>query len=334
MTIKDISALTGYSVGTVSRVLNNQPNVSDRARQAILSAAQSSGFQINTNAQQLKQQRTNAILVVVKGISNELFGPLLEELQNEAVKWPYSLIVDHLDEDENEVLRGVQLCREKKPRGIIFLGGNLKLFQADFQDVDLPCVLVTGDAEKLGLKNLSSITTDDHRMGFLAVEHLAKLGHKRLAIIGGQRNVSDITDLRYAGALEAAEHFGMDFNPEQDYFGGRFSYAEGYHAAQALLKRCRPFTSIFAMSDVMAIGAIRALNDNGLRVPQDVSVIGIDGLAIGDYCIPRLTTCRQSVGTLARRCAQMLMDQIQDGVHATYEVIPPVVEWKESTRPM
>ena len=89
MTIKDISALTGYSVGTVSRVLNNQPNVSEKARSAILAAAEASGFQLNTNAKQLKQQRTNSILVVVKGTSNELFGNLLEIIQAKMTSWPF-----------------------------------------------------------------------------------------------------------------------------------------------------------------------------------------------------------------------------------------------------
>ena len=118
MTIKDISAQTGYSVGTVSRVLNNQPNVSEKARKAILDAANAAGFQLNANAKQLKQQRANCILVVAKGTSNELFGGLIEALQTRVADWPYPLVVDYLDEDANEVLRAVQLCREKKPLGI------------------------------------------------------------------------------------------------------------------------------------------------------------------------------------------------------------------------
>ena len=97
MTIKDLSAQTGYSVGTVSRVLNNQPNVSEKARQAILEAARKSGFQLNTNAKQLKQQHSNSILVVVKGTSNELFGSLVEAIQTRVVDTPYSLIVDYMD---------------------------------------------------------------------------------------------------------------------------------------------------------------------------------------------------------------------------------------------
>ena len=103
MTIKDLARLSGYSLGTVSRVLNNQPNVSDKARAAILAIAEESGFELNESAQLLKQQRSNTILVVVKGSSNELFGNLLEAIQAKISRTAYPLIVDYVDEDANIV---------------------------------------------------------------------------------------------------------------------------------------------------------------------------------------------------------------------------------------
>ena len=111
MTIKDLSAQTGYSVGTISRVMNGHPNVSDKARQAILAAVEASGFQLNANAKQLKQQHATSILAVVKGTSNELFGSLVEHIQGLVNKTKYPLIVDYMDEDDNEVRRALQLCR-------------------------------------------------------------------------------------------------------------------------------------------------------------------------------------------------------------------------------
>lgn len=331
MTIKDISALTGYSVGTVSRVLNNQPNVSEKARSAILAAAEASGFQLNTNAKQLKQQRTNSILVVVKGTSNELFGSLLEALQARTANWPYSLVVDYLDEDANEALRGMQLCIEKKPLGILFLGGNLQSLRENFTKTDIPCVLVTGNASGLSMKNLSSVSTDDCQVGYSAIEHLVQLRHKKIAIIGGSLERSEISALRFQGSMDAMKHHGIAFDPEKDYYAGRFSYADGFEAVKTLLNRNREFTAIFAMADVMAIGAIRALRDNGLRVPEDVSVMGVDGLAIGDYTVPKLTSCRQSVQILADRSVVLLRRQIEGTAEASHETIPPVIEWKEST---
>lgn len=332
MTIKDISALTGYSVGTVSRVLNDQPNVSEKARKAILEVVNAQGFQLNENAKQLKQQKATSILVIVKGTSNELFGRLLEQLQARVADQPYPLIVDYLDEDENEVLRALRLCREKKPLGILFLGGNLDNFRRDFAPIGLPCVLITGNAAQLQLAHLSSITTDDYQAGYMAVRHLAQLGHKNIAVVGGSREVSDISRLRSEGCLDACREFGIVYDPERDYFSGRFSYAGGYQAVKALLEQGRKFTAIFAMADVMAIGAVRALQDCGLHVPEDVSVMGMDGLAIGDFTVPTLTTVRQSVEELADRSVQILFRQLQEGAAPCHETIPPAVMAKESTR--
>ncbi len=161
MTIKDLSAQTGYSVGTVSRVLNNQPNVSEKAKKAILEAAAASGFQLNANAKQLKQSHSNSVLVVVKGTANEMFSGMVETIQACMAETSYQLMVDYIDENGNEVLRALQLCRERKPLGIVFLGGNREHFMDSFRLIGVPCVLVTNDAGSMGFENLSSVSSDD-----------------------------------------------------------------------------------------------------------------------------------------------------------------------------
>ncbi len=332
MTIKDLSAQTGYSVGTISRVLNDQPNVSQKARDIILRAAAESGFQLNANAKQLKQQHGNSILVVVKGTHNELFGSLVEGIQARIAETKYPLTVDYLDETENEVRRAVQLCLEKKPLGILFLGGNRENFLADFDKIRLPSVLVTNDASEFPFPNLSSVSSNDFLAGKMAVEHLIALGHRKIVIIGGDRVGSDTGRLRFAGCMEAFREHGIDFDPEQDSETIRYSFAEGYKAAQRLLQRGREFTGLFAMSDVMAIGAIRGLRDLGKRVPEDVSVVGLDGLTIGEFTVPRLATISQSVEELADRSCRMLLDNIEAHTKAQYEILPVSLQVRESAR--
>ena len=332
MTIKDLAAMTGYSVGTVSRVLNNHPNVSDAARAAIEEAVERSGFQLNTNAKQLKQQHSNSILVVVKGIRNELFEELVEVIQSQIAKTRYSLHVDYMDEDANEVLRALQLCREKKPRGILFLGGNRHNFKADFGKIDVPCVLVTNNADTLDFNNLSSVSTDDRAAARCAMELLLDMGHEKIAIIGGDRRVSDTSRLRYEGSVEPLKERGIPFNPERDYCGVRFSYQDGYWATERLLRSGRRFTAIFAVADVMAIGAIRALWDNGLRVPEDVSVMGVDGLPLGNYLVPQLSTIGQSSHQMATRSVRILLDAIEQDAPACHEIIPYTLYQRESVR--
>ena len=332
MTIKDLSALTGYSVGTVSRVLNNQPNVSEKARSAILEAAKTTGFQLNTNAKQLKQQHSNGILVLVKGTSNQLFAAMVETLQFRMAQSGHPLMVDYMDEDLNEVRRALQLCLEKKPRGILFLGGNRQNFLADFDKIGVPCVLVTDDAAGMPFENLSSVSSDDRLAARMAIDALIARGHRRFAIIGGDREVSDTTKLRYEGCLSAFDSHGIAFDREKNYENVRFSYQGGYQAACNLLDRGCDFTALFAMSDVMAIGAIRALHDRGLKVPEDVSVMGFDGLQVGDFIRPRLSTVCQDPQELARRSVEILLENIEKPQPPRYETVPVRIRLQESIR--
>ncbi len=332
MTIKDLAAKTGYAVGTVSRALNDHPNVSEKARRAILEAARESGFEMNLNAKQLKQSHSNTILVIVKGTSNELFGEMLESIQNLIARTRYQLTVDYMDEDANEVIRAVQLCREKKPLGLLFLGGNTQNFAEDFGKIDVPSVLVTNDASSLPFEKLSSVTTDDAEAARCAIETLIALGHRKIAIIGGDRLRSDTSRLRYEGCQRAFQKYDIPFDPDRDYRGVRYSCQDGYEATRQLIKAGSDFTAIFAIADVMAIGAIRALWEFGRKVPEDVSVIGIDGLPLGQYLVPQLSTISQSAHKMALRSVEILLGAMEDGKPAVHETVPFGIHRRESIR--
>ena len=217
MTIKDLARLSGYSLGTVSRVLNNQPNVSDKARAAILAIAEESGFELNESAQLLKQQRSNAVLIIVKGTANEMFASMVEQLQSLFSRTTHPLIVDFIDEDENEVLRAVKLCRERKPVGVMFLGGTNRYFCGDFEKIHVPAVVVTNDASELPFENLSSVTTNDRQGAACAVDYLIRCGHRQIAVLGGDRSLSDTSARRYEGCVEAFEKNVMHFDEQTFY---------------------------------------------------------------------------------------------------------------------
>ena len=331
MTIKDLAAQTGYSVGTVSRVLNNQPHVSELAKEIILKAADECGFQLNTNAKELKQQQSNSLLVLCKGNTNEMFDELLVAIQARVSDTAYTLIVDYIDESDNEVRRALQLCREKKPQGIVFLGGNQEYFRESFGHIHVPCVLITTSAVELPFTNLSSVTADDTQAAAIAIRTLLEMGHKNVVVIGGHREYSDITRLRYEGCLLAFREHGIVFD-ESRYETARYTFEDGYRAAQALLQRNCEFTALFAMSDVMALGAIRALADAGKQVPQDISVIGFDGLPIGSFTVPRLSTVAQSVHQLAQQGLDLLLGTIEKNAEASHKIIPVDLLLRESVR--
>jgi len=240
--------------------------------------------------------------------------------------------VDYMDEDADEVLRAVHLCREKKPLGILFLGGNSQNFLNGFHRIDIPCVLVSNDASALPFENLSSVCTDDRQAARCAMDSLVALGHRKFVIVGGDREASDTSRLRYEGCLQSLHNHGIPFDEQLDYQGVRFSYQDGYNATQQLLSLGRSFTALFAAADVMAIGAIRALHNNGLRVPEDVSVMGFDGLALGYYLVPQLATVAQSVQAMAQRSVEILIERIEEGGTACHESVPYTICQRESSR--
>lgn len=334
MTIKDLAAKTGYAVGTVSRVLNNHPNVSEKARSAILAAVEESGFQLNVNAKQLKQSHATSILVILKGSGNILFAEMLEVIQTALHGTRYPLHVEYLHSADNEIRRAKVLIQEKKALGVIFLGGNLDNFRADFESLGVPGVLITNSAESLHFHNLSSICIDDRRGAAQAVETLIALGHKKIAVIGGHRNYSDICALRWAGVLDALGAHGLTIDPVRDYATTYFSPEGGWMGTNELLRSKREFTAIFTMSDLMSIGAFRALQDHGLKVPGDVSVIGFDGLPVGEYLVPRLSTVDQPTALMAQRGLQLLLDAIENGAPARHETVPFTLLYRESTGPV
>ena len=331
MTIKDIAKEAGYSVGTVSRVLNNHPDVSDKARKKVMAVVKKNHFKLNNNAKHLKQQSNSGIAVIVKGNNNMLFATIVEKLQGLIKERGYVCLIYYIDEDENEVEQALQICRERQPMGILFLGSDLEYYRGRFGDAGIPGLLVTNSAEGMELENLSSVSTDDEGAAQTAIEYLFTLGHREIGVLGGKLENSYAARSRYMGCRKAFELRGRNFDRSRQYEGARFSMEDGYHGMLRILNKMPEVTAVFAMSDVMAIGAIRAIKDRGLRVPEDISVIGFDGIVLSQYMCPRLTTIKQDSEIIARRSLEILLGNIREELPVTYERIPSLFIRGEST---
>ncbi len=332
MTIKDIARESGYSVGTVSRVLNNSSDVSDKARNRIMEVVDKYNFHLNSNAKHLKKQSADGIAIFIKGTQNMLFESIVEQVQGLIKQKNYACMISYLDEGDNEIEQAIQLCRERNPLGIMFFGYNPEYFHNRFAEIKVPCVIVTNSASEFGFDNLSSVSTDDVEAARFAIEHLISLGHKEIGILGGEMSISQTALLRYRGCEKAFKEYGMTFEPEKQYVPGYFTISDGYYAMGTLLNRMPEVTAVFAVSDVMAIGAIRAIKDRGLRVPEDISVIGFDGIDIGKYTVPRLTTIRQHREEMATRGVEILLNCLNDKVTAVHEIEPFYLIPGESVR--
>ena len=309
MTIKDIARLSGYGIGTVSRVLNNHSDVSDKARKKIMEVIEESNFQPNTNARHLKRQSASSLSIIVKGNQNMLFADILEKMQMLFSRNGENAEVSYIDEDANEVECALSLCRDRNPKGIIFLGGNLDYFDA-FDSIEVPCVLLTNSAGSLNISNLSSFYTDDEEASYQVGSYLIKQGHKKIGVIGGTLSATQISSSRYEGCLRSFKENGIDFEEKKAYIPCRYSMEDGYQAAKKLLKQVSGVPAIIALSDTIAVGAMRAICDAGKRVPDDISVVGFDGISLSNYCIPRLTTIRQDTDRMAREGVELMLRQI------------------------
>ena len=333
MTIKDIAKESGYAVGTVSRVLNNHPDVSEKARKTIMAVVEKHHFKLNSNAKHLKQQASSGIAIIVKGSQNMLFASIVERLQRLISEKKYASFIYYIGEEENEVERAERVCLERHPLGILFLGSDLEFFKERFDRLEIPCVLVTNSAAELGFDNLSSVSTDDEAGAQAAVAHLLKLGHRNIGILGGYMEKSHAAHTRYKGCEKAFAEQGIKLEPGRQYRSAFFSMEEGYHAMEQLFEQMPDLTAVFAMADVLAVGAIRAIRDRGLRVPEDVSVMGFDGIELGNSLSPRLTTVRQARERIADRSLEILLSDIAGERPAVHELLPfDIVEGESAAK--
>lgn len=322
MTIRDIAREAGYAVGTVSRVLNNNPNVSAAARARILEVVQQHNFQPNANARHLKLQSSSAIAILVRGTQNMLFTGILEKMQALIEECGYVSLLYYVDEEADELEQARRVCQERRPYGIAFLGSNLEHVTADVAALGVPCVLVTNSAASLDLPNLSSVSVDDTMAASHVIEYLYARGHRHIGVIGSNPALSQPSAARLAGCRQAFSELKLPFDEARQYVYARYSMESGYTAMERLLERAPEITAVFALSDMMAVGALRALADRGLRVPQDLSVAGYDGVALGRFCIPRLTTVRQNVTRLATRSVEILLHCVEENSPAVHEIVP------------
>ncbi|MBQ7752118.1 MAG: LacI family DNA-binding transcriptional regulator [Treponema sp.] len=322
MTIKDIARECGVAVGTVSRVLNNHPDVSEKTREKVLAVVQKHNFILNTNAKQLKEQNRKTIVVIVKGTSSILLNSLLERIQKRIEPLPYNASVVVLDEYDNEAKAANRIYYEQKPVGIIFLGGSPDLFQEDFAKLLVPCVVISNEAQLIEGVRLSSVSTDNFTAAQYSANYLIQNGHEKIGVIGGDLGGSGITQRRYDGFLSAIQRAGLTCDYETAYVTSKYSFEDGAAAAKRLVEKFPDMTAIFAMSDAMAIGASRQLTDMGYKIPDDISIIGFDGISLADFYCPRLTTIRQLSDPLVDEGLRILLDSIENNAPPVNKFIP------------
>lgn len=328
-TIRDIAKLAGVSVTTVSRVLNHRPDVNAATREKVERVMAECNFVGNANARSLKQLDGDVAALILRGRSNPFLSQLAEIMLQFAAETGVSFFLETIDEKDDEFQTALRLTHEKRARGFIFVGSRVDSRTQVLRGLETPLVFATVPARELALPRVASVAVDDRRMGRLVMETLIQAGHRRIAIFGGSRNQGDALAERYLGAREACETAGVPFD-ESRYVETRFSLPDAYGAARAFFPTRGDTTAVFAMSDLVAMGVIRALKDMGKRVPEDVSVFGFDGIEMGKYFLPSLTTIVQPQEEIARKSVEVLLEMMTGGGTGRHITLPAVLARRES----
>jgi DNA-binding LacI/PurR family transcriptional regulator len=326
-----LSAHLGLSAAAISRVLNHAPAASaipKATQDRIFAAAKLFNYRPNGVARSLRHGRSMTVGVLVPEISDGYTTLVLSGLEQGLLQagYVYFLISHH---HRTELIERAQIMLvERSVDGIVAIDTILPKF------TQLPVVAVSSPGEQEGVTN---IVLNHRRAAELAFDHLIGLGHRKIAIIKGQTFSSD-TVPRWQAIRHATARAGIELDPKlvAQLEGDAPTHEPGYFAAQRLLASGVPFTALFAFNDVSAIGAIRALREAGLRVPQDVSVVGFDDVQSAAFQNPGLTTVRQPLRTMGMLAAETLVRHIAAAEdHSTFKdlMIDPEFVVRESTCP-
>ena len=308
MNIRDIAKLSGVGVSTVSRVLNNHPDVKESTRERVMQVIKESNYIPNNSARILKQNNTRNIGIFVKGVFNPFFSEMLNVIGSKINESKYTMILQQNDyglEEDVDTLKS--FIKEKRLQGVICLGGNfVNIDEESFGNIDVPVVLTSVNTEMPNIKDrYSTVGIDNLKSAYDATKHLINLGHKNIAIMFGEKNDLCISWWRYKGYKKALEESNIETNSENMLIGN-YDTRTAYNETKSFLKQNKEVTAIFAISDIMAVGVAKAVADCGLKVGKDIAIIGFDGMDISEFYNPGITTMKQPKEAMALKSIELL----------------------------
>jgi LacI family transcriptional regulator len=316
----DVARLSGYSVSSVSIVLNEAPladNLSPKTRRTIREVAEKLGYRPHVFARSLRTQRSNTIGVIVFDMSDPFCTLILRGIDKQLQPVGLLPVVMDAHNNRDRFERYLEMAIERRVEGLVVVANwlfvNIDALKQQAKD-RLPTVVVGRDLHRSGVR---SVLVDNERGGYLAIRHLYELGHRKVNFLLGPRQLSD-SSRRWAGMRRFAMQSGLEIASTRvlqlpglsDPLTG---FSSGAELTGSWLRDGGNFTAIAAFDDMTAFGAIRALNNRGRRVPEDCSVIGFDDVPMAELATPSLTTIRQPMEAMGRYAAEAVSSQIGNG---------------------
>ncbi len=328
-TIREVAARAGVSPTTVSHVINNTRFVSPEARERVLQAMEELGYRPNVLARSLRRGETRTLGLILPDSANPFFAEVARAIEDAAFREGYNVILGNSENELEKERLYVEVLTTKQVDGLIFVAaGDRSQSLEGLVRQGLPVVVVDRQLTHL---DVDTVLADNLQGGLLATRHLIHLGHRRIGCITGPSHLTPSAQ-RVIGYRQALGEAGLRI--EEDLIvRGDFSPRSGYLAARRLFSHPHPPTAIFACNDMMAIGALRALAELRLAVPDAVAVIGFDDIELASYASPPLTTIRQDKVALGQAAVRLLLERIADrDLPARRVVIPTTLIERETTR--
>ncbi|CAH1207057.1 Catabolite control protein A [Paenibacillus plantiphilus] len=328
VTIYDVAREAGVSMATVSRVVNNNPNVKPQTRKKVFEAIERLGYRPNAVARGLASKKTTTVGVVIPDISNAIFAEVARGIEDIANMYHYNIILCNADKKKDKEIRVINTLLEKQVDGLLFMGGAVtdEHLQA-FRTSNVPIVLCATTDEN---GTIPSVDIDHEAAAFDAVQTLIKQGHTSIAMIGGTLQDPANGYSRFQGYKRALETSGLTYD-ENLVRIGNYRYESGAEAMKHFLDLPVRPTAVFSATDEMAIGAIHCIQDNGLRVPDDFSVISVDNSRMASMVRPQLSAVAQpmyDIGAVSMRLLTKLMKK--ETVEQAKVVLPHEVVMRQS----
>ncbi|MGA8233768.1 MAG: LacI family DNA-binding transcriptional regulator [Candidatus Acidiferrales bacterium] len=325
-TLTTVAKRVGLTVGTVSVVLNNteaSARVPERTRKRILEAARELRYKPNLLARSLRVKRTHTVGVIAQEIG-DIYGAMVISGVEQYLRQQNYFFLTVIHRHDPQLLQSYsELLVSRGAEGIITVDTSID------ETPSVPTVAIAGHRR---VDSVTNILLDHRRAAHMALTHLADLGHRLIALMKGPPESSD-TNARWEAICEAADALKTKMRPQ--FFTQMTTSATpqpGYEATKELLRKSRGFTALFAYNDLAAIGAIRAIDEAGLRVPDDISVVGFDDIPSAAYTTPSLTTVRQPLQKMGKIAARTLLEQIEKRSEYVPEIaIEPEFVIREST---
>ncbi|ACZ41745.1 transcriptional regulator, LacI family [Thermobaculum terrenum ATCC BAA-798] len=328
-TIKDVANMAGVSVSTVSHVINGTRPVDPATEEKVREAIKILNYRPNLIARGLRRRVTHTIGLLVPDNSNPFFAEMARAIEDAGFRSGYSVILCNSDLSDAKQSNYIDVLLAKQVDGILFISsGNRPEPVRRVLSAGVPLVVVDRD---LGTLPVDQVMVDNEQGGYIAGKYLADLGHKHIACIAGPSDVTP-SAMRIAGFRQALAEAGIEL-PEDRVVRGDGRFEGGERAMNELLEKGIDMTAVFAYNDLMAIGAIGAIRRKGLRVPDDISIIGFDDIPIAQAMVPAITTIAQPIEELASTAVGLLLERIKDkGKQITRVVLPTSLVVRESCR--